>query len=62
MRDIDKRDCNHRRTVGTMKGHKAAGYKEHLMTPILSVLRETHGEHERGHHMAEKLSYKREAD
>lgn len=61
MRDSDKLECIHRRAMGTVKGHKAAGYKEQLMTPILFMLEETHGEHEHGHQTAEKLSYKREA-
>lgn len=60
MRDIDKLECTHRRLVGTMKGHKAIGYKERSMTPILFTGWETHGEHKRGHQTAKKLSCKRE--
>lgn len=34
MRDINKLKYIHRKAVGNTKGHKATGYKEHLMNLI----------------------------
>lgn len=39
MRDTDKLECIQRRAVRTMKGHKAAGYTEQLMTLIIFMLK-----------------------
>lgn len=62
MSDLVQVEHTHRRPVGTTKGHKAAGYKEQLMSPILFMLKEeTHGGHEHGPQTAEKLSDKRGA-
>lgn len=62
MRDIDKLARVHRRAVGTMQGHKAEGYTEQSMTPLLFMREEeTHGARERGQQIAEKPYYGRGA-